>query len=322
MDVRNPRQEEMREVFGLINNTFRKDLDPTMEIEFPLLFSDQNLPHIFIAKDSGQIVSHVAAYVTDLLIPGLKIRTGFLGAVATHPDFREKGHASKVLEALEDQLIRESVEMILISGNRNLYLRRGFREMGKSMFFEIAGEEEEGLIPVEIEPLTPDLFQEVCHLYWAEDVRFRRTETDFSTLLQVHEQLLQEGPKSLEKAQIGPTYLVKAFGIYRGYFTFKADQSRIIEYAGSRISLLSGMEKLVRDGHPSFQLIIPESDLEFLNMLIFNHYSSTTSTYFPPNHTVKIVNSESLYERLGIMEDTRLTQFALPPMPLPGFNFV
>ncbi len=69
-------------------------------------FTDQDWDHCLggqhaMVIEEGQVVAHGSVIMRRLLHDGRSLRSGYVEAVAVHPDHRRAGHASAVMAALE-----------------------------------------------------------------------------------------------------------------------------------------------------------------------------------------------------------------------------
>ena len=123
-----PEQREMRqmwhEIFG----------DEIAEIDSFLLRHDDALP--FIHKENGEVVSML--FVVPLQMWGKRV--AYIYAVATKPEFRGRGIASKLLkEAMQQICIGEKYDIMALipssTESKRLYERLGFEDSQKQMEF-------------------------------------------------------------------------------------------------------------------------------------------------------------------------------------------
>ncbi|MFC1573342.1 GNAT family N-acetyltransferase, partial [Candidatus Eisenbacteria bacterium] len=46
----------------------------------------------FVSTEDGRVISHIGLIELSLIVLGQRIRVGTVHAVATHPDYRRRGH--------------------------------------------------------------------------------------------------------------------------------------------------------------------------------------------------------------------------------------
>jgi predicted N-acetyltransferase YhbS len=308
VEFRLARSTELLQVFSVINQVFRSKYDPTMQLEFPLLFDLKNLARVFVAVEEGRVVSHLAYQRTDYLSEGRRVCVGFLGAVATLPEHRGSGIASRLLEMAEEAMHQEGVDLCLISGNRPLYLRQGYEERGVTYEYPLTAQNKSPEVRVRV--YTEADLDTVLELYAGEQKLFRREPEDFRRLLDVNPTLKAQGPRSIPISQIGPTFLVYDQETPIAYFILRGSEKYPIEYAGDRLGVLRGLQTLITEtGRPSF-IWVPQSDDVMLRLLEREGYQIQTRYHFPPYFTAKVLNAAACDENVWL------------GMPLPGINYV
>ena len=181
--------EEFANLMRLVNLVFRGNEVPSvsMEEELPLLFNRDNLNHLYIIKDGQQIVTHVGAVLNKLIIHGAKITIASIGAVCTHPDYRGKGYASRLLHHCVRELKEAGARLVVISGDRDLYRRANCYPAGEIYQYKITkgGLENLKATGVEIQPLKGSDLDTIISIHEQEPVRFHRTAKAFEKLISV-----------------------------------------------------------------------------------------------------------------------------------------
>lgn len=82
--------------------------------------------HAMVVED-GRVVAHGSLVMRRLLVGGRSLRTGYVEAVAVHPDRRRRGHASAVMAALER--LAPAYDLLALSSSTEgepLYRARGW----------------------------------------------------------------------------------------------------------------------------------------------------------------------------------------------------
>jgi aminoglycoside 2'-N-acetyltransferase I len=114
----------------------------------------------WIAEAGGRIVGHASVVPRTLEAAGRPLATGYVEAVATHPDWRHRGIATRLLRAANDH-IRAGFELGgLGTGVHALYERLGWETWAGPTFVRAPGglertEDEDGYIMVLRTPATP-----------------------------------------------------------------------------------------------------------------------------------------------------------------------
>lgn len=83
--------------------------------------------HAMVRAD-GVLVAHGSLVQRRLLVAGRSLRTGYVEAVAVHPDHRRQGHASTVMAALER--LAPAYDLLALSASEDgapLYRARGWQ---------------------------------------------------------------------------------------------------------------------------------------------------------------------------------------------------
>ncbi|HEU4753880.1 MAG TPA: GNAT family N-acetyltransferase, partial [Armatimonadota bacterium] len=97
-DLGPSRPEELFDLVDLANRVFRAGRPGDMGSEYPLVFEAPNAEHLFVARGDGRVVSHVGVCLRDAAILGARVRVASIGAVATDPDHRGHGLASRLMD--------------------------------------------------------------------------------------------------------------------------------------------------------------------------------------------------------------------------------
>lgn len=124
---------DIPEVIALADRVFRPDGRSSMGSEFPLFLSPENAHNIYIARSQHRIVSMLGVCHRSLILPHAVLPTAMIGAVATDEEHRGHGLAGALLDAALADAHAAGVAVVVISGGRGLYQRRGAREAGALM---------------------------------------------------------------------------------------------------------------------------------------------------------------------------------------------
>ena len=131
------RPDEFGAMMELVNRIFRGAECGDMLQRFPLLFGEEGRRHCHVMVDGTRPVAHIALLARDAVVRGTTIKTASVGAVCTDETYRGAGLASRVLDECERMLRAEGVDLMLISGNRGLYMRRGARFVGHANRYDV-----------------------------------------------------------------------------------------------------------------------------------------------------------------------------------------
>ena len=266
--------DEVTELVNLVFHGGRPD-PPTMKDSYPMLFSNWNLPNLRIILEDDKVVSHIGVSQREISVCSCRTKVGGLGSVCTHPDYRERGFATMLLEDTIKMLYAEGATVMIISGGRGLYQRAGCRSVGKRYNFNITRSELDKFpsAPGNIEIVS---YQEAEHLkdfaeiQQREVIRFLRPVDDFKAMLDVtvlRREIGQGRDDALVVQRGGKcfAYLVMNIGKKRDSEELIC---RIYEYAGSRLAIMSAI-KILFAKHNFNELSVGAlpQDTEFLYML-------------------------------------------------------
>ena len=130
-------------------------------------FGDQDWSHAlggshFVLDEDGRIVAHAAIVERELETSGLRIKTGYVEAVATLPSRQGRGHGSRVMGAVEEHVDREFRLGALSSAGTTLYARRGWLPwLGETFVRNDAGPvrtpDDDDALYVRLTPSSPEL---------------------------------------------------------------------------------------------------------------------------------------------------------------------
>lgn len=287
------KKEEFEKVINLINNVFRvsRGLEPTMKEEFPLLLNEENLRNIRIIVEDGKVVASVSFYKTTILIEGIPITTASVGSVCTSENYRGKGYASMLLDDAEKIMKEELVDIILISGTRSLYLRRGCSRAGWCIKFEIYPEEKID-DSIELVEYKDEYLSEMMRIYNQESTRYYRSFYEFKNLL--------KGATTPWGNYSYKTYLVKKDELFEGYVVLRiikdeTKRGEVVEFCGDRRIIYKSLNKM--------GILL---SLEYINVICpFNDCMTTIVKEKKIKYeninllgTIKILNFERLMEKL------------------------
>lgn len=292
------KKDELRSAAELTNLVFRHDSPYKMEEEFPLLFSENNLENIRVFVDAGKVVSMVGMCINDVIIMSCMIGAVCIGSVCTHPEYRNKGLASKLLEDATNRAVQEGASLMLVSGDRGLYRRFGCVDAGIYRWHSIKSDQ----LEVHEKNLTIRKYGEkdvieLVKLHQLEPIRFIRTYEDFKTLL--------ESKRLCD--QISETYVVERNGPVVAYVSLQLPRSRdlplaILELAGSRFAIVKTLRSLMDDvGTESAIVRTTTADVELDHLMVSAGAKRSTGGFMG---TVKLIDIERFLESI----DTYMTE--------------
>lgn len=229
------------------------------------------------------------------------IRTGGIGGVCTHPDYRRQGLASRLLEHCTQQLVNEGARLMLISGDERIYMRAGNVFQGKYMYFSIKPEQGNPwrLPPADLVFRRANRADALLcsQLYQAEPVHFVRRKSDFSSALNdpMENTYIHADQWIIERAGRAVAYLF--LGINWGDSPGSGIR-HVGEYAGSRAALADALPALITTSRlQELTWPVPWQDVELIQSLQDRGFAGNMRNL--DGHTLRIINFP------GFMEDLR-----------------
>ncbi|MCD6509860.1 MAG: GNAT family N-acetyltransferase [Thermoprotei archaeon] len=266
---RGARVGELDEVLDLVNLVFRtsRGLPPTMGEEFTLLFNEGNVENLRIIKHGDRVVSHVGIFECEALIYGCRLKIGMIGSVCTHPDYRMRGLATKLMEDALKKMTRDGVNIVMVSGIRSLYDRAGCAIAGLSYDVTLKRDElrgvhvDEGKVKLVMDKGMRVL--DFVRVYQREGVRYIRPFAHFKALLR------GSAWRSRGRANVRLSFLIYDEGEVVGYVVVhkvqEGTEAQVVEYAGERRSVLYALKSITEaHGLSAIDLKIPAWDVEML----------------------------------------------------------
>ena len=229
------------------------------------------------------------------------IRVASIGGVCTHPDYRNQGYASRLLEYCTLKLAQEGARLMLISGDDGIYIRQGSVPHGRFIYFSIK--------PGQINPrratpnnlllrrMTSDDVLPISRLYQAEPVHYIRQSSDFSEAL--HD-------PSRNSYVYADQWIIERSGHRVAYLflgcpwelELGAGIRHVGEYAGSRLAMVDALQSLLtKSSLQELTWPVAWQDLELIQLLHDDGYSGLLAPL--EGHTLRIVNFP------GLMHDLR-----------------
>ena len=302
--------EELPEAVALSTEVF----DPggtSMGLQFPLLFSADNVGELRVFSEGGRLVSLVGCLHQTILVEGHPLPVGSMGSVCTRPGYRGRGLAGRLVSDVFRRLEAAEVPLALISGDRGLYKQLGCVEAGCFERFEFTREDWVRLLRNRKDEKASAgdaqfrFFEErdlplLHELYRREPLRFFRSLEQFDRLIWRHPGLKRLfGDERVVVAYRGRPEQVSAYVITRAR-TIQGGSTRvdIVEYAGSREDIIEVIGFVIEEISPSvITFTVPAQDIQFLRLL--NTYGLSGSRCTLPGHTLYVTNFRTLLGRLS-----------------------
>lgn len=182
-------QDEWPALRVAINRIFRPS-GGDLTHELPLLFDDANRDNLrVVVDDTGAIVAHAGCLQREAMVLRRRITVGFIAAVFTDPAARGQRLGTRVLlDALART--RMGADLVLASGDRDLYRRQGFEPVAPLARFRLppaldGGTNTRDFETRELSPadLTTGALAELMAMHDAEVVHFVRSADDWTKML-------------------------------------------------------------------------------------------------------------------------------------------
>ena len=237
--------EDLPLIEKLSNDVFRSNPadGKTMFAEFPDLFSVDNLENIRIIKVDDIPVSNISYTVRNVRISSSVISAASLGAVCTYEEHRGKGYATMLLNDCMENMRKQGVDVLIISGDRRMYTNAGSRHCGVSYRFNVNRKIDGSDKNITLTELSPENYPLIAKIYAGENVRFERSYDEFVKLL--------DSRKFLRKTTdvrkiIGINYL----GELCGYMCLTVNDRKgfVHDCAGDGNLLVEAVIKIVNSG--------------------------------------------------------------------------
>ncbi|MDR2505392.1 MAG: GNAT family N-acetyltransferase [Oscillospiraceae bacterium] len=130
-------------IIDFVNMVFSMDHRPhDFKKDLPKVYADgapwyDRAIH-FVARDGETILGNVALLPLDLYVNGKTLKTGFIGAVSTHPYHRGIGAMKTLMKMAEDYARTHGFDMLELGGQRQRYEYYGYKQMGLRRKFEVS----------------------------------------------------------------------------------------------------------------------------------------------------------------------------------------
>ncbi|HLV80172.1 MAG TPA: GNAT family N-acetyltransferase [Chthonomonadaceae bacterium] len=285
--------EEFEGLGELVGAVFRPSSPHSMFQEYPQLFNAANFENLRVCVENGRCVSHVGMIEREASLFGCPIQVCCIGAVATYKEHRGQGLASACFDDAVQKAYQDGVDLMIVSGDRNLYRMRGCLRVGNGRDFHLTADSLaglEGLPVVKLETVTEETLPQMRECYRREPARFLRPLEDYRYAWQ--SRFVMNQPVDF--------LAVQADGIFCGYIILQQPNeykwAAIAEYAGDRRALLAALPQLfARYKVEGLGWHVPQHDTFFRALCegtgLQGEPASTSGTY-------KIINFPQLMQRL------------------------
>ena len=291
--------EQLPALVELANRVFRSGQPGDMGAEYPLVFDPGNVENLRVARVGGRVVSHVGICFRDASLLGASIRVASIGAVATDPEHRGSGLASRLMADARRHAMERGASLMLISGGRGLYHRLGYVDVG--VFEDWRAPAGEPDPEYSAEPHYGGDLADVVRLHQAEPVRFHRPLDDWRRILAAG--MLMNQPSDLVVIRRGDAAAAYA-GVQRPKATDSDAPVRVREIAGSREAIAAALPGIGRRyGAPSGSVIVSGSDTAWSIAAAARGWASTPAG-FPG--TLGIIDADRFLTAIAPLVEERV----------------
>ena len=267
----------------------------SMEIEFPHLFSEENIHNTFYIDDGTSPVSQASVLLSKVSINGAVLDVASLGSVSTLKEHRHKGLSTRIINEIIRVYTESKIDLLLVSGEIELYTKLNCVKTGRvytGIAHDLPGCKNYTVKKINSGERIKNS-KDYQQIYRKEKFRYLRTEKDFKTLLD-----------SVWFKRIGfrmELFEIKNAGedlvAYVVAFNKTGNNELIVmEYAGSRRAISSSLGKIAEIMEcNTIRLKINGDDIEFLDIC-----SSMEIELKEGNSqgTVRVLNSKSIFQKL------------------------
>ncbi len=175
------RPEEHPDALRFVNSVFRPENPDTMEDEFPHVLGLENIENMCVIVKDGEVISHTAIYHSTIRSGDLEFKMGGISAVGTHPDYRGRGLAGRVLKDCM-RVMRESGCHLsfLWTDLHDFYRPLGYEPAGSFYLFKPpASVMSDASQDCELVPYAPERLFEIIEIHDREYLRVDRTQKEY-----------------------------------------------------------------------------------------------------------------------------------------------
>lgn len=292
MHIRNCKIEERNGILNLINDVFRikEGLLPTMEKEYQCLLGESNIENSIVCVDNKEIVGCVNYYQSDIIIEGAKLKVSSIGAVCTNEGYRGRNIVCDILKEGDKQALDKGTCILIISGERKVYLNHGACEATLNSKFIVSENRE---YDIEIKEYEEKMLDLLIKIYNKEPLRFYRERDEFDRLLKGS--MFDWGTNRNKLFIVFENDIPKAYLLIK--FTEGAKEASVRELAGDRNAILKAAFKVKEQNNfEELTFSVPIND-ELVNVMRENNIAEEVENQWG---TLKIINLEKLLNDLKI----------------------
>ena len=268
------------------------------EVETPADYAGPRRDKTYVIAHQDKPISLISTFHYRVRLTDGYIRIGSIGGVCTHPKFRERRLAGRLMEYSTQQLAQQGARVLLISGERGLYTRLGCVRAGLFHEFTIQPDPHHPVkAGLDVRLASSSEAALLSQIYQAEPAHFER-EVDFMSKRLSHQGGYIHAEKWIVNISGKPAaYLL--LGLPWEYLGRpEAGIRHVREYAGSRLALAEAPE-LIKTRQNISQIGWPVGwqDVDLIHLL--REKGHLAHQVALPEHTLRIINLP------GLMRDLR-----------------
>lgn len=303
-----PQAGQLASIIAMVNRMFYSDKPFRVTDEFPWLFCRDALDRLRIFIADSQPVAHLAMVVNDASIYNCRVRVACLGAVCTEEAHRSKGLAGALVDDAVERAKAEGTAIMLISGNRSLYTRRGAYEVGRFLKFDVAAESLARPDGLKVNRLSDEDCSRALELYEAEPIHFCRTLEQYRSQISTGLVMNRQG-KSYAVRRGENLSAVATVWYLCGVGDTAGPSVATVEFAGEREDLLAAVPEICREcGAKRAEIIAYTYDQDLLKAC---RSLGVEAEIVPFAFTVKLLDAQRLWRDFGPVLAARIGKDAL-----------
>ncbi|MFJ7936169.1 GNAT family N-acetyltransferase [Sporosarcina sp. NPDC096371] len=292
MEIRRLEAKEFEQAIRLADDTFREEGHLSMGQAFPHVFSTV-LKQSYGAFDGEKLVSFIGLVPGTIRVGEATLSVFSLGSVCTHEAYRQQGISTMILQEIYHNVDEATASLILVSGDRGMYLRNQCYRFGKTYAYTIGKtSEHKGEYEGEVRKGQPSDILQIDCLRRATNVRFDSSIWEWQVLIKAG------GYSSIFK--MDQALYVACNGVVEGYAVIAMptpastkDHAIVIEWGGNSKAVYGILQNML-EANPvkEIKLTIPWHEK------FFEEVSEYPCEELQNAGTIHIVNAVRLIEQL------------------------
>lgn len=297
-EIRSVRMEEYGELTRMLEVTYNHKKG-FFQKYFPNRWRKENFEpeNKLIIKEDGKITSHIGIFPMEIIVGKSRIKSGGIGAVGTHPDYRQKGYMGKMLESAIKKMKDEGYVLSPLWGDATRYGNYGWTTAVRYLSFVITRNSlrfrDKKRIKIEKYEKNsgrPRLLEKIISAHEREYMRIGRTARDYKLIMD----------KAGKEA-----WLANILGEDFGYVSFRGNDKTkwVIEHGGNAETVLSLCLQ-----------IIEERNLDDVRLLCPYRYGRGMTTFYNgagsyevlPNTVLRVIDLRKTLDAFKAQMEERI----------------